>query len=361
MIGRKANASAKASHILISFQGASQSTATRTKEEAQALANDLLAQAKANPSSFAALANTNSEDPGSKNNGGEYDNIRPGQMVPTFNDFIFNNPIGSIGIVETDFGFHVIKISDKYSAVLLGTIAQTIEPSETTIDAIYTNASKFEADANENGFEATATANKSTIIPSTSIKAYDENIQGLGTQREIIRWAFNNENSIGSISRFEVPQGYVIAKIKSKNETGLMSVEAAKSIILPLLKNEKKAELIKKKMIGNTLELVSQSSKASILNASGISAGSPVLPNIGNEPKVIGTAFNLKTNTTSKLISGNAGVYMVRAKTVTKAPAVANYNAYISQEKTQQSNSSQTRAYQAIKEKADIEDNRAKF
>mgnify|MGYP003409575350 CR=1 FL=1 len=59
-----------------------------------ALANSLLAQAKANPDGFAMLAMTNSDDPGSKNNGGEYDNITPGQMVPQFSDYVFNNSIG---------------------------------------------------------------------------------------------------------------------------------------------------------------------------------------------------------------------------------------------------------------------------
>ena len=361
LIERKANASARASHILIAYSGAPQSTSTKTKEEAQSFANDLLAQAKANPSNFAALAKANSEDPGSKDNGGEYDNITPGQMVPTFNDFVFNNSVGSIGLVETDFGFHIIKISEKYDAVLLGTIAQKIEPSETTIDQIYTQASKFEADANEKGFEATANTNKSTIVPSTNIRAYDEYIQGIGTQREIIRWAFSEENSIGSIKRFDIPQGYVIATLKSKNETGLISVEMAKDVVGPILRNEKKAELIRKKMTGNTLEAVSQSSKASILNASGTSVSSPVIPNIGSEPKVVGKAFSLKSNTTSKLIDGNNGVYMIRTKNITKAPEMPNYNSYISQERTQQTSSAQTRAYQALKDKADIKDNRAKF
>ena len=361
LIERKANASARASHILIAYSGAPQSTSTKTKEEAQSFANDLLAQAKANPSNFAALAKANSEDPGSKDNGGEYDNITPGQMVPTFNDFVFNNSVGSIGLVETDFGFHIIKISEKYDAVLLGTIAQKIEPSETTIDQIYTQASKFEADANEKGFEATANTNKSTIVPSTNIRAYDEYIQGIGTQREIIRWAFSEENSIGSIKRFDIPQGYVIATLKSKNETGLISVEMAKDVVGPILRNEKKAELIRKKMTGNTLEAVSQSSKASILNASGTSVSSPVIPNIGSEPKVVGKAFSLKSNTTSKLIDGNNGVYIIRTKNITKAPEMPNYNSYISQERTQQTSSAQTRAYQALKDKADIKDNRAKF
>ena len=361
MIARKPNASAKASHILISYEGAPQSTSTRTKEEAEAFAKDLLNQAKANPTGFAELATANSDDPGSKNNGGEYDNITPGQMVPTFNDFVFNNSIGSIGLVETDFGFHVIKVTDKYNSVLLGTIAQKIEPSETTIDEIYTQASKFEADANEKGFETIANTNKLTITPAKNIKAYDEYVQGIGAQREIIRWAHSSENPVGSIKRFDIPQGYVIAILKSKNETGLISIEEATNLVSPILRNEKKAELIRKKMAGKTLEEVSQSSKASILNATGVTAGNPVILNIGLEPKIIGAAFNLKPDTTSKLIDGNSGVYMIKTKSITNAPTVTNNNSIISQEKTQQSNSAQSRAYQALKNKAEIKDNRGNF
>ena len=125
-IGSKSGAAAKASHILITFEGAERADPTikRTKEEAKAKANELLAQAKANPTGFAALATANTDDPGSKQNGGEYDNIAPNQMVKPFNDFVFNSPIGSIGVVETDFGFHVIKVTDKYNSVLLATVAQ---------------------------------------------------------------------------------------------------------------------------------------------------------------------------------------------------------------------------------------------
>lgn len=361
MIGRKGNASVKASHILLSYQGASQSSATRTKEEAQALANSLLSQAKANPSGFAALASANSDDPGSKTQGGQYDNIAPGQMVPTFNDYIFNNGIGSIGVVETDFGFHVIKVDDKYNAVLLGTVAQKIEPSEATIDDVYTKASKFEADANEKDFESVSKASKLTVVPASNVKGFDEYVQGLGSQREIVRWAFNSENSIGDISRFDVPQGYVIAVLKSRNETGLMSIDMARDIITPILRNEKKAELIRKKMTGSTLEEVSKSSKATIMGALGVSMSGPVIQNLGTEPKVVGKAFGLKANENSKLIDGNSGVFMIKLKKVSAAPVVKNYDANVAQELSQQSSSAQSRAYQALKNKADIKDNRSKF
>ena len=282
-------------------------------------------------------------------------------MVPTFDKFIFNNPIGSIGIVETDFGFHVIKVDDKYNSVLLGTIAQRIEPSEETIDNIYTIASKFEAEANEKDFDVVAKASKLEVIPATNIKSFEEYIQGLGAQRAIISWSFNTDNSIGDVKRFDIPQGYVIAKLKSRNETGLMSVDVAKDIVTPLIKNEKKAALIKAKMTGTTLETIAKSSGASIISAGELSLSNPIIPNIGSETKVIGTAFNTAKGKVSSLIEGTNGVYCIKTTNLIAAPASNNNNGLIAQELTQQKSSAQSRAYQALKEKAIIKDNRSRF
>lgn len=362
MIARKGNASAKASHILLAYKGAPQSAATRTKEEAQALANNLLAQAKANPGNFAMLAMTNSDDPGSKNNGGVYDNITPGQMVPKFNDFVFNNTIGTMGVVETDYGFHVIQVLDKYEAVLMGTVAQKIQPSEATIDAIYTKASQLEADANEKSdFAALAKKAGLEVIPATNLKGFDEYIQGVGAQREIVRWSFNKDTEIGDVRRFEVPQGFVIAKLKDKNTSGLLPIDVAKQTVEPILKNQKRAEIIKKKMSGASLEAVAQKSGATVQPAIGVSMKSPVLPNIGNEPKVVGKAFGLAAGKTSEIIEGNSGMFMVRAKAVTKAPEVPSYATYITQDRTQNQSYATSKAYTALKDKAEIKDNRANF
>lgn len=362
MVAKKGNASAKASHILLAYKGAPQSTATRTKEEAQALANDLLAQAKANPGNFAMLAMTNSDDPGSKNNGGEYDNITPGQMVPQFNDFVFNNAIGTIGVVETDYGFHVIKVTDKYNAVLLGTVAQKIQPSDATIDAIYTKASQLEADANENkDFAALAKKAGFEVIPATNLRGSDEYVQGVGSQREIIRWSFNKDTEVGDVRRFEVPQGFVIAKLKDRNESGLLPIDLAKQSVEPIIRNQKKAEIIKKKMSGASLEDVAKKSGATVQPAVGVSLKAPVLPNIGSEPKVVGKAFSLAAGKTSEIIEGNTGMFMVRAKTVTKAPEVPSYETYITQDRSQNRSYAISMSYVALKEKAEIKDNRANF
>ncbi len=85
------------------------------------------------------------------------------------------------------------------------------------------------------------------------------------------------------------------------------------------------------------------------------------MPNVGQEPKVVGTAFALATGKTSKLIDGNSGVFIIRAKSVIEAPAVNAYTSQITQEMQTQQNNAQMRAYEALKDKATIKDNRFQF
>jgi peptidyl-prolyl cis-trans isomerase D len=154
VIKRKSGANSNVTHVLVAYKGALNAapTITRTKEEAQALANSYLAQINSNPAVIGQLARSNSDDPGSVSTGGTYDVTPEAGMVQPFKDFALNNPSGKTGVVETDFGFHVMKINSKEDAVQLATVAQAIQPSEATSDAVFTKASKFEMDAAEKPF-----------------------------------------------------------------------------------------------------------------------------------------------------------------------------------------------------------------
>ena len=79
------------------------------EQKAQALLDEWKA-GEATEDSFAALANENSEDPGSSSNGGLYEDVYPGQMVETFNDWCFadGRQPGDYGIVKTDYGYHIL-------------------------------------------------------------------------------------------------------------------------------------------------------------------------------------------------------------------------------------------------------------
>jgi len=362
-LGRKSGAKSKASHILISWEGTQvpNKKEVRTKEQAKAKAESLLAQAKANPGNFFMLAMMNSDD-SSAQSGGDLGYFSPGQMVAPFNDFVFNNPIGKIGLVETQFGYHVIQVTDKQDAVKLATIAQKIQPSEITNNKTYEQATKFEMEAASNkDFDALAKQMKLTVSPSVRVKAVDESFGSISNQRQIVKWAFNSDTSVGDVKRFEiVNKGHVIVKLKKVYDKGLMAVEDARPQVEPILKNKKKAEMIKAKLKGATLEALATANKVTVMNAVDLTIENPSIPGAGFEPKVVGIAMSSKVGKLSQPVVGNSGVYVLVTKAETKAPAIQNYDEYVNKLK-QQVASYSGRVIQALKENADIDDNRADF
>jgi peptidyl-prolyl cis-trans isomerase D len=320
-----------------------------------------LAQINANPDSFLMLAFTNSDD-SSAQQGGDLGFFGPNQMVKPFNDFVFGNPIGKVGLVETPFGFHIIKVTDKQDGVRLATIAQKVEPSEVTSDKVFTQATKFEMDAADKDFNKTAAAMKLTVAMPVTAKGMDESFGPLGNQRNIVRWAFEDGTDVGAIKRFEVANiGHVIAKLKKVNKEGLMAVDMVRSYVEPILKNKKKAELIKAKMAGSSLEAIAKAVNAPIQQAVDVTMDNPVLTGgVGQEPKVVGNAFALASGKLSAPIEGNTGVYVVLNKSTFKAPALRSHAAYVSKLKAQSAGDA-NRVVPALKDIAEIKDNRTKF
>jgi peptidyl-prolyl cis-trans isomerase D len=360
--GKRANVNVKASHILISYEGTqvSNKKEKRTKEQALAKAQAILAQVNANPDSFMMLAYSNSDDSSSQQ-GGDLGYFGPNEMVKPFNDFVFGNPIGKVGLVETPFGFHIIKVTDKQDGVRLATVAQKIEPSEATSDKIFTQATQFEMDAANKDFAQLAKEMKLTVASPVTVTGMEENFASLGNQRAIIRWAFEDDSKVGAIKRFELANiGHVIARVKSIDDSGLVPVSQARAYVEPILKNKKKAELIKAKMTGSSLEAIAKANAAKVEQAANITMENPVFGLVGAEPKVVGTAFSLATNKVSAPIEGVTGVYVVKNLSTVKAPVLKNHTAYVAKLKQQTANDA-GRILPALKANATIKDNRIKF
>ncbi|PKH67068.1 peptidylprolyl isomerase [Flavobacterium sp. ALD4] len=361
-MGKKLGVNAKASHILISYEGTQvpNKKEQRTKEEAKVKAEALLAQVKANPDSFMMLAFSNSDD-SSAQQGGDLGYFSQNQMVKPFNDFVFNSSIGSMGLVETPFGFHIIKVTDKQDGIRLATVALKLEASEATSDKAFTQATKFEMDATEKDFSAVAKEMGLTVVPEISVKAMDENFGLLGVQRSIVRWAFENDSKVGTIKRFEVANvGHVIARVKGIDDSGLVALILAKPYVEPILKNKKKAELIKAKMTGSSIEAIAKAAGSSVLQATDVIMENPMLTGVGLEPKVVGNAFALEANKMSAPIEGNTGVYVVKSVSTVKAPALKDFSPYVAKMKAQ-SAGDVNRVLPALKDNATIEDNRKQF
>src|SRR5690606_9523140 len=114
-------------------------------------ADSVFALVKNNDAKFREIADEINTD-GTKGNGGEigwvmYSQITYDGFDKDFAEFIFFNPKGSVEVVHTQFGYHIIKIDDtgsKQTAYKVATIAQQIEPSSTTNDQIYSFSQTIE-------------------------------------------------------------------------------------------------------------------------------------------------------------------------------------------------------------------------
>jgi peptidyl-prolyl cis-trans isomerase D len=364
MIARKSNGSVKASHILLQYAGATRANpeVTRTKEEAEAKAKELLKEAKKSGIVFSELARDNSDGP-SAPQGGDLGYFQRGVMVPEFNDFAFTNNVGTIGLVETDFGFHIIKVDDKEDVVQVATISREIVASEQTINTLFTKATKFEMETtdDESAFSTIAKKEEFVVRPVNKIKALDENLPGLTNQRNIVQWAFNGDTEVGDVKRFNINNGYAVVQLTASYAEGVMSSEDASVLVLPIIRKERKAAKIIAANKGKDMSTIASDNSVSISNASALTVKSPTIPGAGSEPVVVGTSYGMANGATSGLIEGNTGIFKIELVKKTEAPKLDNYSVYANQLKTSAASRVNTSVYNALKDAAKIEDKRATF
>ena len=365
MIDKKRNGNVRASHILVSYQGAqgASSEITRTKEDARKEASRILNLARNNPDSFSSYALDFSDGP-SKSNGGDLGFFQEGMMVKPFNDYVFSNRVGRIGLVETDFGFHVIKVVAKEDVVLVGTIGLKNIPSDRTSDSIFNIASKFEIDLGKStDINKTASDLDFEVKSLNSIGELDHDLPNMENQRRLVQWLFNEDSSIGDYKRFDLSQGgFVIVQINDKQDKGLMPARLATLTVTPILKNQKKAEMIiseNKKY--TTLEDLSASNNLEIINVSALNQITPVVSQAGFEPKLVGTAFGLEIGQTSNLIEGETGVYLVKLNSLNSAEEIDSYSAFENQLTSKLRTNLDFNIVQSLKKSADVVDNRSDY
>ena len=333
---------------------------------------DSVALAIRNGANFDSMVVRFSTDPGSLNTGGKYENVPSGQMVPEFNDFIFSNPVGSRGVVKTDFGYHIIEIlSQKGSSTgyKIAYISKPIEASTETDLAASTEATHFAGQVkDQKSFDAAAEKlqkekgiNKAvaTDLPPTGAM-----IQGIGSSRQFVKAIYDAD--LGDIVQPQrVGEYYLVGLVTEVNKEGTMSAAKARMMVEPLLINEKKAAVIKNK-IGKitTLEAAASALGKTVEAADSLRFNGQGNMALGFEPKVIGAAFN-KDNLNKvvpEAIAGTQGVYVLR---VDNQVATAVPPANVEQERTmryqQMKQQARFQSLQALREAATIKDHRNKF
>jgi peptidyl-prolyl cis-trans isomerase D len=323
--------SVKVRHILIPFAGATRADATITKtpEEAEKTADSILNEIKSGRAKFLDLLDLSS-DKVSNEKDGELEFAYNAGMAPEFKDFSFESNEGDIDVVGTSFGYHVIEVLEQKSfnkTIKLATLADKIEPSEQTLQDVFNKMSKFEIAAKDGDFNELAKERELTVKPIT-FKELDENIPGLGSQRQVVRWAFDENTDVGEFRNFPISNfGFIVAKLVEKNEEGLMSVEDASITALPAVRKEKKAQMIREKITATTVNDIAKNQGVSPRTAAALTIKNTTLSGAGVEPKVVGAAFGLSEGETSKPIDGEKGVYVIEVTKVNDATALDNYTA----------------------------------
>lgn len=365
--------SVKSSHIIVSYKGATRSTSTKTKEAAKKTADSIFAIVKNNKSKFVEIADKINSD-GTKGKGGSIGWVRKDQAFSAsfdkdFANFIFKNKKGSIKIVETAFGYHIIKINDQTKpkkAVRLATFARLIEPSEATENTIFEKAETLAANLDEGkNIDDLAKELDYKVQLAVNLKELDENVPGIGTQRQIVTWAFNDEREPGDSKRFDIEvagkRSYAVVVLSDKTEEGdlVMSSSIIQEVLSKLTK-EKKAAIIKEKMNGSTLDEIAKNSNTNVRVASSVTLASPLISGVGNEPFVVGAMSTLPINEISDKIEGDKGVFVVKVIKREVPTKLENYNTF-SKRKANKLKAKTYQIFKVLKETADVVDNRSKF
>ncbi len=317
--------------------------------------------------SFDSVCAQYSEDQGSKDIGGVYDYFQTGKMVEQFNDFVFGGAVGDKKIVQTAFGYHYIEIlgqKGSQPAYKIAYLGKTIVSSQETINAANTAATQFAASNKDKKlFDAAAAKLNKEILVASDIKQNDNNVPAIGEDRQLVKWAFSNEP--GTVSEpFQEEDNYVVAIVTGVSKAGLMNATAARLTAEPVIKNQKKAQqIIDTKIKGTTLEAIASAAGATVQVADSISFQGYVIPNLGNEVKVLGAAFNKQIQgKISTPIAGTTGVLVLRGEGIFAGTSLgSNAEMLRSQLETQLKSQVGYKSINSLRLAATVKDNRSDF
>ncbi|MCX8019765.1 MAG: SurA N-terminal domain-containing protein [Chitinophagaceae bacterium] len=363
----------KVRHILIATEQTDPQTGqkrfVRDTTAAYKLA-DSLKNVIAKGGNFDSLCAKFSDDPGSKDKGGVYENIYSGQMVGPFNDFIFLNPTGAKGIVKTVYGYHYIEILSQKGSTMgykISYLPQDIIISGETENNVNNEVNLFAGESRDlKSFDANYEKNlkpKGIQKSAASVTRKDSQIPGIGFSKRFIKKIF--EAKAGEVLKPErVDDKYVVAVVTEVLKEGLMPVYKARPTVEVILRNKKKAEILRQKAGKfNSLEDVSRAwGGKPIEKVDSLKLSGNFITALGYEPRIIGAIFNPdnKGKLIPAVLEGINGVFVVKVDSITTTPVTTGS---IADQRKEQANQRRGMAnpVEALRKEANIKDRRLKF
>ena len=367
--------SIRARHILIGTIDPQSGQPTMPDSVANKLA-DSIATAIAGGASFNELEQKYSTDQAAKQDNGvmtfDLMTIQGDGFAKEFGDFLLNDAGVTKKVVKTQFGYHYIEIMNKINpqpAYKIAFMARDIAPTDETINAANAAAIKLAGNASDvASFQKYASENGLTVIDIPNVvKENDFQLGGLDDARSIVKWAFEAKD--GEVSTpFTVKDDFVVAIVDRKVVDGTPDVATARPMVENLIRNNKKAEEIKKKLKDvSSLEAAASAFNVAVLTTgedSTLTFDAQIINGIGSEPKVAGAAFNKAFQSKiSPPIKGNTGVFLIKVNNIFKIEGLPEI--MMEQQKMAQINGQiQTalgQSFEWLKKMAEIKDNRSSF
>jgi peptidyl-prolyl cis-trans isomerase D len=305
----------RASHILLKTEGKDDAA---VKKQAEAL----LAQLKAG-ADFAELAKKNSEDTGSAVKGGDLDFFPRGQMVKEFDEKAFSMQPGQMSdLVKTQFGYHIIKVTDKRAASqkTLPEVRTQIEDQlkyEQASTAAQKLADKVAGELKKpSDFENVARAN-GLRSGESGLFQQDEPIAGIGMAPAVNQQAF--EMKEGDVSDpIRTPQGFAFITVTGKQDPYIPKVDEVKAKVRDEVLKQMAIEAARQKAASLAPSLKSGDFEKAV-KAAGlepkttemIARGNPI-GDAGNSPAVEDAAFTLPAGSVSDAIVTDNGAAIVK-------------------------------------------------
>jgi peptidyl-prolyl cis-trans isomerase D len=296
---------AKSRHILIKVDPGADA---KTDAAARAKAEDVLKQLKAG-GSWTDLAKKYSDDPGSKDSGGELGFAQRGRMVPEFDNAIFTQKIGDIEIVKSQFGYHVVQVEDRQSAhtqplnEVLPQIQATLE-RDASAQAEENYARTLTSEADKDGLEKAAAAHHLEVVTTPPVERSGV-IAALPSSTELLGKAFAAKQ--GDPPQFApTGEGYAIFQVTGIQPAHAPAFADWKSHVLddyrneklPALVSQKTQELADKAKAENDLAKAAKEVGATVKTSDLVSPTGQV-PNLGDVGQVAPQLFTMSVGAIS--------------------------------------------------------------
>lgn len=359
----------RASHIL--FRADSTMTQEQ-RDEARTKALEVLAQAKAGMD-FSLLARQYGSD-GTAQVGGDLGTFRnDGKMMKQFEEpvFAFSGSGLLPNLVTTDYGYHIVKVTEPKSNVKykLATITKELHVGDEGSNEVFQKASELMSSARsvKDLEEAAKKDNSLTVFTADNIQPGSSYVNTLRNARELVQWAYGKDAKVGKVADrvFVLEDNYVVAGLRAATDKDSPKAEDFKDLIAAKLRNEKKAELIAKKLGDGKGDLAEIARKygagALVEEVADISFQTGMLNSAGFDPTAVGKLFGLKPNTRSKVFTGDSGVFIMENTGKTAAPQITDYTAYKAQIQQRSMGMGGMIGEEILRSNAKIEDNRARM